>query len=57
MPFRWTVAFPVELLLGRLTPLQALEGLGAQAAWLAAGLLLLRIVWRAGVRVYTAVGG
>ncbi len=57
LPFRWTVAFPVELLLGRLSPVQALEGLAAQAAWLAAGLLLLRIVWRAGVRVYTAVGG
>jgi ABC-2 type transport system permease protein len=56
LPFRWTVAFPVELLLGRLTPLEALEGIAIQAGWLAAALLLLRFVWRAGVRAYSAVG-
>jgi ABC-2 type transport system permease protein len=36
LPFRWTIGFPVELLLGRLTPAQALTGFAAQAAWLAA---------------------
>jgi ABC-2 type transport system permease protein len=56
LPFRWMIGFPVELLLGRLTPLEALAGLGAQAAWLIVGFLLLRAVWRAGVRVYSAVG-
>jgi ABC-2 type transport system permease protein len=56
LPFRWTISFPVELLLGRLTPGQALAGFGAQLAWLATSLVLLRIVWRAGVRAYSAVG-
>lgn len=56
LPFRWTVGFPVELLLGKLTPLQALTGLGAQAAWLGLSLLILRAVWRAGLKVYSAVG-
>jgi ABC-2 type transport system permease protein len=56
LPFRWTIGFPVELLLGRLTPIQAVMGLAAQAAWLVLGLVLLRAVWRAGIRVYTAVG-
>lgn len=56
LPFRWTVGFPVELLLGRLTFPQALEGLAAQLAWLGLCLLLLRGVWRAGVRAYVAVG-
>jgi ABC-2 type transport system permease protein len=56
LPFRWTVSFPVELLLGRLTPSQALAGFGAQLAWLAISLVLLRVVWRAGVRAYSAVG-
>ena len=56
LPFRWTVSFPVELLLGRLTPSQALAGFGAQLAWLALSLVLLRVVWRAGVRAYSAVG-
>jgi ABC-2 type transport system permease protein len=56
LPFRWMIGFPVELLLGRLTLVEALTGLGAQVAWLLAGFVLLRIVWRAGVRVYSAVG-
>jgi ABC-2 type transport system permease protein len=56
LPFRWMLGFPVELVLGRLTPLQALEGLGAQIVWVIISLALIRIVWRAGVRVYSAVG-
>ncbi len=56
LPFRWMVAFPVELLLGRLTPAQALGGFAAQIVWLGLSLVLVRIVWRAGVRAYSAVG-
>ncbi len=56
LPFRWFLAFPVELVLGRLSPLQTLVGFGAQAAWLALTVALLRLVWRRGVRQYCAVG-
>lgn len=56
LPFRWMIGFPVELLLGRLTPTQALTGLGIQVAWLIVVLAFLRIVWRKGVRIYSAVG-
>jgi ABC-2 type transport system permease protein len=56
LPFRWMIGFPVELLLGRLTPAQALTGLGVQVIWIALGLALVRLVWRAGVRAYSAVG-
>ena len=56
LPFRWMLGFPVELVLGRLTQLQALEGLAVQAAWVIVSLALVRVVWRAGVRVYSAVG-
>lgn len=56
LPFRWMIGFPVELLLGRLTVGQALIGLAAQAAWIVGGYLLLRVVWRAGLKVYGAVG-
>jgi len=56
LPFRWIISFPVELLPGRLTPGEALTGFAAQAVWLAIGLALLKIVWRAGVRQYSAVG-
>jgi ABC-2 type transport system permease protein len=56
LPFRWTLGFPVELLLGRLTPAEALIGLGVQAAWVVLAYVLMRLVWRAGIRLYTAVG-
>ena len=56
LPFRWMLGFPVELVLGRLTPTQVLIGLAAQAAWVIISLVIIRVIWRAGVRVYSAVG-
>ncbi len=56
LPFRWTISFPTELFLGRLTPLQTLTGFGMQILWLGLALVLLRVVWKAGLRVYSAVG-
>ena len=56
LPFRWTTSFPVELLLGRIGFTQALIGMAVQLAWLGLWIVLLRMVWRAGVRVYGAVG-
>jgi ABC-2 type transport system permease protein len=50
------IAFPIELVLGRLTPAETLTGFAAQAVWIVLGLGLVRIVWRAGVRQYSAVG-
>ena len=56
LPFRWMLSFPVELLLGRVGPRDALVGLLAQAAWalLSGGLAV--VVWRAGLKRYSAVG-
>ena len=56
-PFRWMLAFPAELLLGRLTPAEALVGFGMQLLWAAASLALLGVCWRSAARRYTAVGG
>jgi ABC-2 type transport system permease protein len=56
LPFRWLIAFPVELILGRLSPGETLTGLAAQVIWLAIALAALSIVWRAGVKRYSAVG-
>ncbi len=56
LPFRWMIGFPVELLLGRVSLIGAMAGLGAQTAWLFISLALVRLVWRAGVRNYSAVG-
>ncbi|HVB09351.1 MAG TPA: ABC-2 family transporter protein [Bacillota bacterium] len=57
LPFRWMVAFPVQLLTGQPSPGAVAAGLAAQAAWLAAVLLLHRGLWRAATRRYAAVGG
>lgn len=56
MPFRWFIAFPIELILGRLTPQAALLGFGAQLLWLALAQLVLSFVWRNGIKQYSAVG-
>lgn len=56
LPFRWMVAFPVELFLGRLTPKEVLLGFLAQGFWLTIGIVLVKIVWKAGIRRYSAVG-
>jgi viologen exporter family transport system permease protein len=56
LPFRWMVAFPVETLLGRLTPAEVVTGIAVQVIWIGIALVLLRYGWRAGVRRYSAVG-
>jgi ABC-2 type transport system permease protein len=56
LPFRWLLAFPIELLLGRLTVQETLIGFAMQGFWLLATLTLLSFVWRAGVKQYSAVG-
>lgn len=57
LPFRWSLAFPVELVTGRLTVREFWIGMGAQLTWFLIGLSLLHVVWRAGVRRFASVGG
>lgn len=56
LPFRWMISFPVEILLGRLSPADIATGFIAQVAWIVGAYLLFRIVWAAGVKTYSAVG-
>jgi ABC-2 type transport system permease protein len=55
-PFRGMGAFPVELLLGRLNLSQIASGFLFQLLWIAVAVALFRVMWRAGVRQYSAVG-
>jgi len=57
LPFRYVVGFPVEVLTGQLEETQLLTGFALQAAWLAVALSLSALMWRKGLRHYTAVGG
>jgi ABC-2 type transport system permease protein len=54
-PFQWTFSFPIEVLVGDLPAGRLAAGLAAQALWTGIGALLVAVVWRAGVRRYTAV--
>jgi ABC-2 type transport system permease protein len=56
LPFRWFVAFPVELILGRLSPTDAAIGIGMQVAWAAGIFGAFTILWREGLKRYSAVG-
>ena len=56
MPFKYAFGFPIELLLSRYTPAQALAGLGAQAFWIAAGGLAAWLLWGVAIKKFSAVG-
>lgn len=57
LPFQWTFGFPITSLVGPIDDGELLAGLGAQLVWIAIGALLVRVVWRAGIRRFSAVGG
>lgn len=57
LPYRYLLSFPVEALMGKLSPDGLLAGFGMQLGWLVLLIGLHRIVYRAGLQHYTAVGG
>ena len=56
LPFQWTFGFPIEALVSDMPPQQLAAGLLMQLAWILIGTLLVLVVWRFGVRRYSAVG-
>jgi ABC-2 type transport system permease protein len=56
LPFYYTIAFPVEVFLGRLSDVEILRGFAMQLVWLAVAGLVIRTVWGRAVRRYGAVG-
>jgi ABC-2 type transport system permease protein len=57
LPFRYMLAFPVELVIGMTPRAQALLDLGVQWVIVAALGLATRGAWRSGVRRFSAFGG
>jgi ABC-2 type transport system permease protein len=57
LPFRYMLGFPVEILTGQLQGIDLWVGFGFQSFWFGLALGLYFILWRAGLRRYTAVGG
>ncbi|MGH2541645.1 MAG: ABC transporter permease [Ardenticatenaceae bacterium] len=56
LPFQWTFGYPIEALVGQLSTAELLTGLGVQALWVIIGAVIVQVMWRSGVRRYTAVG-
>jgi ABC-2 type transport system permease protein len=56
LPFRWTVSFPVEVLIGRAGAGTIALGIAVQAFWIALAVLILRRMWAVAAARYTAVG-
>ena len=58
LPFKWMFAFPVEVLAGMRTNLEAvLLGLLVQLIWVVMIVLVFRLSWHYAVRRYSAVSG
>lgn len=55
-PFPWTLAFPVEVLLGRRPGAELVTGYAAQLVWVVVALAVLRVLWARATRRYSAVG-
>ena len=56
LPFRLSLSFPIELILGKLTLEQTALNMGLQAAWCLVLYVAFRLIWRSGVRKFSAVG-
>jgi ABC-2 type transport system permease protein len=57
LPFRWILAFPIELAMGRLAIEEIIGGFLAQILWLVGVTPIMLVVWRSAVKHYGAVGG
>ncbi|MCL6623344.1 MAG: ABC-2 family transporter protein [Fimbriimonadales bacterium] len=56
LPFYYTSGVPTEILVGKLPLEQAGFAMMCQAGWIVLHLLLASVLWRFGLRYYTAVG-
>lgn len=55
-PFAYTFFVPIQLYLGKISPLEGLRGFGIELLWLVLLYGLIKFVWKAGLKKYEAVG-
>jgi ABC-2 type transport system permease protein len=56
LPFQLQIYFPIQLILGKLTGAQIVQGYVTGLFWLGIAILVFNRVWRNGVKRYSAVG-
>jgi ABC-2 type transport system permease protein len=57
LPFRYMLAFPAEVLTGQVRGPELWRGFVFQIGWLLVAAALFAVLWRTGLRRYSAVGG
>ncbi|MBL8820219.1 MAG: ABC-2 family transporter protein [Planctomyces sp.] len=57
LPFKYLAYFPVAIILGKIPPEQVWTELSVQAGWIVVLFIANRVVFRLGVRRYSAYGG
>jgi ABC-2 type transport system permease protein len=56
LPFQLTLYFPIQLILNEMAPQEIVRNFTLSGFWLLVGLAFLLIVWREGVKRFSAVG-
>lgn len=56
LPFKWAFQYPIEALVGHLPAQELFSGLGMQALWISVGIFFVGIIWRMGIKRFSAVG-
>lgn len=56
LPFRYIISVPVEIMMGRLEGLSALQFIGYQIGWVILFIALLSFLWKRGLRRYAIPG-
>jgi ABC-2 type transport system permease protein len=56
LPFQLLIYFPIQLILGKLSTAQIIQGYVMGAIWLAIAITFFNLVWRNGVKRFSAVG-
>lgn len=56
LPFQLFLYYPIQLILGKLSIAQIIQGYAAAGVWLVISIFLFNWVWREGIKRYSAVG-
>ena len=56
LPFQYMIYFPITVILGRVPPETYLAKFGLGIVWLGAAYLFFRLIWREGLKRFSAVG-
>jgi ABC-2 type transport system permease protein len=56
LPFQLLIYFPIQLILNRLSSAQIIQGFAMGSIWLVVSIFLFNLIWRNGVKRFSAVG-